>query len=122
MDVNPPGTAQLLPSPAAATVSASAIVISPSATASVASTGTLVTPSSAVSNISSSIAPLPAVGGRGVKRRRDGVIYTDSRKRLAVFWCFGQEQAGSVASRAKKLGVGVPTLYTWKKTHDQGIE
>ncbi|CAD7063091.1 unnamed protein product [Tilletia caries] len=122
MDVDPPGTAQLLPSPAAATVSASAIVISPSATASVASTGTLVTHSSAVSNISSNIAPLPAVGGRGVKRIRDGVIYTDSRKRLAVFWCFGQEQAGSVASRAKKLGVGVPTLYTWKKTHDQGID
>ncbi|CAD6962971.1 unnamed protein product, partial [Tilletia controversa] len=28
---------------------------------------------------------------------------------------------GTVASRAKQLGVGVPTLYSWKQTHDQGI-
>ncbi|KAE8183984.1 hypothetical protein CF335_g8157, partial [Tilletia laevis] len=31
------------------------------------------------------------------------------------------EKGGTVASRAKQLGVGVPTLYSWKQTHDQGI-
>ncbi|CAD6892754.1 unnamed protein product [Tilletia caries] len=58
------------------------------------------------------------IGGRGVKRRSDGVVYTQNKKRIAVHWAFGQVSSRqmTVKKRAQKLGVGLPTLYDWRKT------
>ncbi|KAE8226620.1 hypothetical protein CF326_g7676 [Tilletia indica] len=57
------------------------------------------------------------VGGRGVKRRSDGVIYTANKKRIAVHWAFSDltTRQDTVKNRAKKLGIGLPTLYDWRK-------
>ncbi|KAE8230147.1 hypothetical protein CF326_g4859, partial [Tilletia indica] len=68
---------------------------------------------------SSSAAPVPSsgVGGRGTKRRSDGVTYTPNKKRTTVYWAFADvnTRQETVKERAKRLGVGVPTLYDWRK-------
>ncbi|KAE8241896.1 hypothetical protein A4X13_0g7214 [Tilletia indica] len=58
-----------------------------------------------------------AVGGRGVKRRADGVVYTRDNKLIAVYYMFGSptSRALSVADRVKRLKVNRPTLYEWRK-------
>ncbi|KAE8250649.1 hypothetical protein A4X13_0g4522 [Tilletia indica] len=58
-----------------------------------------------------------AVGGRGVKRRADGVVYTRENKLIAVYYMFGSStsRALNVGDRAKRLKVNRPTLYEWRK-------
>ncbi|KAE8217270.1 hypothetical protein CF319_g8604 [Tilletia indica] len=78
-------------------------------------------PSSSPGNASSAqtttISSGSSVGGRGVKRRSDGVIYTPNKKRIAVYWAFSDASSrqDTVKNRAKRLGVGLPTLYDWRK-------
>ncbi|KAE8239749.1 hypothetical protein A4X13_0g8086 [Tilletia indica] len=58
-----------------------------------------------------------AVGGRGVKRRADGVVYTRENKLIAVYYMFGSStsRALNVGDRAKRLKVNRPTLYERRK-------
>ncbi|KAE8240656.1 hypothetical protein A4X13_0g7668 [Tilletia indica] len=57
------------------------------------------------------------VGGRGIKRRADGVVYTAENKRIAVHYMFGSSTSRrlAVVKRVKRLRVGKSTLYDWKK-------
>ncbi|CAD6941407.1 unnamed protein product [Tilletia laevis] len=61
------------------------------------------------------------IGGRGTKRRADGVVYTPNKKRCAVYYVFGDAttRGFTVKDRAKKLGVGMPTMYDWKKSYPE---
>ncbi|KAE8238773.1 hypothetical protein A4X06_0g8631, partial [Tilletia controversa] len=61
------------------------------------------------------------IGGRGTKRRADGVVYTPNKKRCAVYYVFGDATTRglTVKDRAKKLGVGMPTMYDWKKSYPE---
>ncbi|KAE8217381.1 hypothetical protein CF319_g8518, partial [Tilletia indica] len=58
-----------------------------------------------------------ADGGRGVKSRADGVVYTREIKLIAVYYMFGSStsRALNVGDRAKRLKVNRPTLYEWRK-------
>ncbi|KAE8184729.1 hypothetical protein CF336_g7682, partial [Tilletia laevis] len=74
----------------------------------------LVPGSSAVARLGTSSS---SVGGRGLKRRSDGALYTPNKKRVAVHWAFHTflSREGTVKERAKKLGIGFLTLYDWRK-------
>ncbi|KAE8210514.1 hypothetical protein CF319_g9408, partial [Tilletia indica] len=89
-----------------------------------ASSGPLNAPASSQSSIGAPHASLTAspssslqVGGRGIKRRADGVVYTAENKRIAVHYMFGSSTSRrlAVVERVKRLRVGKSTLYDWKK-------